>query len=113
LLPIRWDHWTIQGAPAEDCRLLQSILITDRGTLRWQIARLEAADPGGCAEQQAGAAVGQDMRHLSMLEKRIDRHMDQPCPRCRQRHQASKLVFGRPTGHPSAVCVDLLAQPCS
>ena len=73
---------------------------------------LERSQPRLVGDQQLRAAVGEDVRGLGALEHRIDRDMDQPRPRCRQRQDASELRLAHPARDAIARVEPLRTQGC-
>ena len=92
-------------------RLLDRLALTDDAAMARNIAGLEPVQPRRRADQQAGTAVGQDVRHLGMLQQRIDRHMDQSGPCRGQRHQAGQLALGGPGRNPCSGLGHLAFKP--
>jgi hypothetical protein len=88
-----------QGA-RQITRLIQRARFLHR--LASRVAGFERLQPRGRADQQARAAVAEDMRHLRALEQRVHRHVHQPGARGGERHQARQLALRRPGGYPRA-----------
>lgn len=75
------------------------------------VAGLQGGESGRRAQKEPRAAVGENMCDLRALEQRVDRHVDQPRARCRQRQKTSELAFRRPTGDPRALLRHLSREP--
>ena len=76
--------------------------LVERRAAGRQVAGLERRQPRGAAEQQAGAAVGEDVGDLHPLEQRVDRDMDQAGARAGERQQAGQPGLGQPARDPVA-----------
>ena len=72
LLRIGRGWW--QGAGVGEHR--SAFLFVHRGATGRKVAVLEGRQPRGACDKQSCSTVGEDVRHLSPLQKRVDRHVD-------------------------------------
>jgi hypothetical protein len=79
-----------------------AFFLPDRRAIARNVALRQSRQPRLAADQQACAAVGEDVGDLGALQQRIDRHVDQAGARRRQRQQAGHPVLGQPARDPLA-----------